>query len=435
MRDRSLSRWLVHVVVLLAIVAGPPGRAVAAPAGAPPQVTIGIVTFLSGAASGPFGLPAKAAAEFWIEKLNHEGGIGGVKIVPVVIDEAGPTDQVVTNYRRLVTDQKVDLVIGYISSANCTAVPAVAEELKALTILFDCGTNRVFENAQYRYVFRTAAHTGIDGIGAARYVLSVKPGIKTIAGLNPDYAWGHDSWDIFEKAIRKLKPDVTVVDTLWPKLMQGQFTSEISKLQADKPDVIFTSVWGGDFVSFIEQAKPRGLFAQSLVVINNDGANVEELGHDTADGIALGFRGPHWISIPNPAGNQLQQQFIDGYRARYKKYPMPHGSYHVVQALQGVKAAYEKAIKAAGRWPGVDDVIKALEYSEFDTPSGRIRLAIGHGHQAVEEAVYGTTKFDPRLGFAGLGGVKVFPVKCVNPPDGVKVVDWIEQGFPGAECP
>jgi len=434
MRNRSLSRWLVQGAVLLAIIASPPGRAAAAPAGAPPQVTIGIVTFLSGAASGPFGLPAKTAAEFWIEKLNREGGIGGVKIVPVVVDEAGPTDQVVTNYRRLVTDQKVDLVIGYISSANCTAVP-LAEELKALTILFDCGTNRVFENAQYKYVFRTAAHTGIDGIGAARYVLSVKPGVKTIAGLNQDYAWGHDSWDIFEKAIRKLKPDVTVVDALWPKLMQGQFASEISKLQADKPDVIFTSVWGGDFVSFIEQAKPRGLFAQSLVVINNDGANVEELGHDTADGIALGFRGPHWISIPNPARNPLQQQFIDGYRARYKKYPMPHGSYHVVQALQGVKAAYEKAIKAGGRWPGVDDVIKALEYSEFDTPSGRIRLAIGHGHQAVEEAVYGTTRFDPQLGFAGLGSVKVFPVKCVNPPDGVKVIDWIEQGFPGAECP
>lgn len=435
MRDRLSSCGLLYSAVLLAIILTASIPAAAAPAGAPPQLTVGIVTFLSGAASGPFGLPAKTAAEFWIEKLNREGGVDGVKIVPVFTDEAGPTDQVVTNYRRLVTEQKVDLVIGYISSASCTSVPPVAEQLKVLTVLFDCGTNRVFENAQYTYVFRTADHTGIDGIGAARYVLSVKPNVKTIAGINQDYAWGRDSWDIFQKALRKLKPDVAVVDTLWPKIMQGQFASEISKLQSDKPDVIFTSVWGGDFVSFIEQAKPRGLFSRSLVVINNDGSNIEDLGRDMADGIALGFRGPHWIDIPDPAKNPLQKAFIDGYRAKYHKYPMPHGSYHVVQALQGVKAAYEKAARAAGRWPSTDQVIKAFEYLEFDTPSGRISLAIGHGHQAVEEAVYGTTRFDPTLGFAGLTNIKIFPVKCVNPPDGVKVEDWIEKGFPGAVCP
>src|SRR5262249_32814104 len=119
----------------------------------------------------------------------------------------------------------------------------------------------------------------------------------------------------------------------------------------------------------------------------------------------------------------------------YGKYPMPHGSYHVVQALQGVKAAYEKAIKATGRWPGLDDVIRAFEHLAFDTPSGQISLAIGNGHQAVEEAVYGTTKLDPALGFAALTNLKVFPVACVNPPDGVKVLDWIEKGFPGAACP
>jgi branched-chain amino acid transport system substrate-binding protein len=41
---------------------------------------------------------------------------------------------------------------------------------------------------------------------------------------------------------------------------------------------------------------------------------------------------------------------------------------------------------------------------------------------------------NPQLGFAGLTNVKVFSVECVNPPDGVKVPDWIERGFPGAKC-
>src|SRR5207244_6370053 len=119
---------------------------------------------------------------------------------------------------RLAADEKVDLVIGYISSANCVAVPAVAEELRVLTVLFDCGTTRVFEEAKYKYVFRTAAHTGIDGIGAARYLLAAKPDVKTIAGLNQDYAWGRGAWEIFSRALGRRRPDGQGGAQRWPEV-------------------------------------------------------------------------------------------------------------------------------------------------------------------------------------------------------------------------
>jgi branched-chain amino acid transport system substrate-binding protein len=107
---RAISVTLAGVLVVLGLCAAPASVSAAGPS----DLKVGIVTFLSGAASGPFGIPAKTAAEFWIDRLNQQGGIGGAKIVPTIIDEAGTTDQVVTNYRRLVTDQKVDVVIGYI---------------------------------------------------------------------------------------------------------------------------------------------------------------------------------------------------------------------------------------------------------------------------------------------------------------------------------
>jgi len=50
-----------------------------------------------------------------------------VKVNYQVVDEAGTVDQVGANYRRLVTDEKVDAVIGYTSSANCLAVAPVAK--------------------------------------------------------------------------------------------------------------------------------------------------------------------------------------------------------------------------------------------------------------------------------------------------------------------
>ena len=146
-----------HSALIAAVGLGIFAAAQAAPpAGAPPELKIAVVAFLSGPASGPFGIPSRNAADVWIEKINREGGIGGVKVVPVFTDEAGPADKVVTEFRRLALDEKVSAVIGYISSANCLAVPPVADELKVLTIESDCGTDRVFEEAKHP---TSSAHT------------------------------------------------------------------------------------------------------------------------------------------------------------------------------------------------------------------------------------------------------------------------------------
>jgi branched-chain amino acid transport system substrate-binding protein len=83
----------------------------APPAGAPPELKIAVVAFLSGPASGPFGIPSRNAADVWIEKINREGGIGGVKVVPVFTDEAGPADKVVTEFRRLAPSYPNTIVI------------------------------------------------------------------------------------------------------------------------------------------------------------------------------------------------------------------------------------------------------------------------------------------------------------------------------------
>ena len=431
-----MSRYSKVIAGLIAVTSLciPVAAALAAPvADAPQELKIGVVAFLSGPASGPFGIPSRNAAEIWIGKINREGGIGGVKVVPVFTDEAGPADKVVTEFRRLALDEKVSAVMGYISSANCLAVAPVADELKVLTVLADCGTDRVFEETKHPYVFRSNAHTVIDGVGAARYVLSLHPEVKTIAGVNQDYAWGRDSWEIFQRSIRKLKPDVQVVDALWPKLFAGEYGTEISKLLLNQPDVVFTSLWGGDLVTFAGQAKARGLLEQSVVVLNNTGADIKDL----PPGILIGSRGPHAIVSPELEKEPLRKELFELYRQKYglaaNNY-IAHGAYHYIQALQGLRTAYEKAIGTAGRWPTAEQVAAALERAEFDTPSGHIAMAIGGGHQATEPAGYATIKFDPALGVNTFTQIRMFPAQCVNPPDGIKSLDWIDQGFPGAKC-
>jgi len=122
----------------LAIAVSATLAAVAPATQAAESVKIGVVTFLSGPAAGPFGVPARNAAEILIEGLNAgkvpgphaTKGFGGAPIQMVLVDEFGSTTTQVSEYRNLVQRQNVDIVVGYISSGNCLAIAPVAEELK-----------------------------------------------------------------------------------------------------------------------------------------------------------------------------------------------------------------------------------------------------------------------------------------------------------------
>jgi branched-chain amino acid transport system substrate-binding protein len=403
----------------------------AAPAAEQKPFKIGVVTFLSGAAAGPFGVPARNSAEVLVEALNAgkvpgaygKKGLGGRAIELVFIDEAGGTTKQVSEYRDIVQRQNVDAVIGYISSGDCLAVAPVAEELKKLTILFDCGTPRIFEDASYKYVFRTAPHATLDNVAAARYVLQVKPKVKKVAGINQNYAWGQDSWNDFEAALKALKPDVEVTTSQMPKLGAGQYGAEISALMAGSPEVIHSSFWGGDLDALVLQASPRGLFKKGTAVLTAGETAMYKLAGQLPDGTLIGARGANGVFAPD---SELNKWFRATYQDR-NTVPPVYPSYRMAQAILGLKSAYEKAQGAGAEAPTQDQVIAAFEGITYESPSGTVKLAIGKGHQAVSEAVYGTVK--------NVGGkvtfvdVKRYPAEQVLPPEGVKSVDWIKAGF------
>jgi branched-chain amino acid transport system substrate-binding protein len=396
-------------------------------------IKIGIVTFLSGPAAGPFGVPARNGAEVLVETLNAGGklptpyaakGFGGSPLELVFIDEAGGATKQVTEYRNLVQRQNVDLVIGYISSGDAIAIPPVAEELKKLTIIFDAGTPRIFEDGSYKYVFRTGAHATMDNVAAALYVLENKPKIKKIAGINQNYAWGQDSWNDFELSMKALSPGVQVVVSQMPKFLAGQYGAEISSLLSSGAEVIHSSFYGGDLEAFVLQAGPRGLFKKSTFVLTAGESAMYRLANQLEDGTIIGGRGPHGVFAPN---NELNRWFRKAYQDRYSSLPT-YPAYKMVQAFLGVKAAYEKAMAAAGgKTPTQDQIIAALEYLTFEGPSGKVEMSLGKGHQAVQETAYGMVKHVK--GQITIANIKRYPAAKVNPPEGVKSEEWIKSGF------
>lgn len=395
-------------------------------------VKIGIVTFLSGPAASPFGVPARNAAEVVTELLNAgkapapyaTKGFGGSPIQTVIIDEAGSTTTQVTEYRNLVQRHNVDVVIGYVSSGNCLAIAPVAEELKKLTNFFDCGTARIFEDGSYKYVFRTSPTQTMDSVGAALYVHDAKPKLKSIAGLNQNYAWGQDSWGDFEASMKQLVPKVEVKTSQMPKLFAGQYNAEISTLLGAKADVIHSSFYDGDLEALLLQAAPRGLFKKSTGILSAGETVIHKLAAQIPDGTVIGARGPFGPYAPN---NELNRWFSKEFRDRYQV-PPTYPSYQMAQAILGVKAAWEKAQAAnGGKRPSNEQVAAALEHLSFEGPGGTVKMANGKGHQSIMETAYGMSKVVG--GKLTLTNIKRYPAEKVNPPDGVKGADWIASGF------
>ncbi len=425
MRRLTTSRgiWFLGLLALGLVAYGmvaPAPAAAGTPSGAPAELKIGFVDFFSGAAA-VFGTPGKNTVEWLTDKFNKEGGIRGVKVKVVMLDEAGTADKVVTEFRRLAVDEKVEAVVGYTSSANCLAVRPVAEELKVLTVIHVCGTSRLTEEHQLKYVFRTSNTQTADSVMAARYILSLNPNVKTIAGANEDYAWGRDSWGDFKAAMLRLKPDVKVVAELWTKIQAGEYSAEISKLLAAQPDVVHSSFWAGGLITFVKQGAPRGFFKGRHVYFSTGEQPLQELKRDMPDGVVVAPRAtPGYFLYPD---TPLAKEFTEGIKTRYGRYP-DYPSHRTYQALAGLKAAYEKAIDQAGnRWPTTDQMIKAFEGLTWDTAYGKITMR--SDHQAVHGAMIGMTKFNPKYGFATLENVKVISAEEVMPPAGMKSTDWL----------
>jgi branched-chain amino acid transport system substrate-binding protein len=392
-------------------------------------IRIGLVTFLSGPAAGPFGVPAKLAAEAIVDSLNAgkapapyaTKGFGGTALELVVIDEAGGATKQVSELRNLIERQEVDYVIGYIGSGDCLAVAPVAEELKKITILFDCGTPRVFEDASYKYVFRTRPHATMDAVAGALYLLENRPGMKSYAGINQNYAYGQDSWADFTAVMGTLKPEATITTSQMPKFGAGQYGPEISALLQSNSDVIHSSLWGGDLEAFMLQAMPRNLFTRSQLILVAGEPYLHRLPGSIPDGTIIGARGPSGVYAQKSPLNDWLRQIYKERADIYPNYP----AYSVAQAFLGLKTAYEKA-KAQGA-AGTEEIIKAFEYQTFDSPSGKVMMKLGKGHQAVTGTAYGTTR--TVNGQITVGNVKYYPVERVQPPEGVKSLDWIKGGM------
>jgi len=280
-------------------------------------------------------------------------------------------------------------------------------------------------------VFRPSPTATMDSIGAARYLLAKKKNVAVYSGINQNYAWGQDSWRDFASAMTVLAPKAKVEKELFPKLFAGEFGAEISTLLISQSQAVHTSFWDGDLESFVYQSEARGLSKRMPIVATTLEASMWRLRDKIPDGTIVGGRGPHGPFAPK---NALNGWFHKVYVDRYGT-PPTYPSYQMALSVLGLKVAWEKAqAKKNGARPTTEEIADAFEGIEYDSPSGHVKLAIGNGHQGIQETAYGTFRYNKQTKTPEIVDIIRFPAECVNPPAGITADDWIKEGMKGAKC-
>jgi branched-chain amino acid transport system substrate-binding protein len=412
-----------------------------APKGKIPETPykIGHMTFFTGPAA-VLGEPMYKGQLLAAEEINAAGGLLGKRKIEVLkADEAAGVDGNVKELRRLKLQEKIDFFCGITSSGNTPALGPVAEELKVLTIFVDGCTDFLFDKAvpNPHYIFRITNIQSADGATCAIAAAQTWPNTKRVAHIHPDYSYGRNAFDHFNIVMKKLLPKAEVVSENWPKLGTTDFSSHITKAIAAKPDLLYSSVWGGDYVALYKQALQYGLFEKMRVATTLAlGVAPHAIGKDHPEGVITGVHSNYYFTYPGGNSWPNNRTFVDAYHKRWKEYPnfQAEGAYTATFML---KSAIEKANRLVGGWPDDEAIISLLEGMGYSGPGGYVYIRPDN-HQGYKEAITGFSKNVAEYPFPILDPARIItiPIRNITAPPGwpkgepTSTYTWIDQTWP-----
>jgi len=329
----------------------------------------------------------------YVEEINAKGGVLGRKVELVVRDTKGNADEAVRVARDLILRENVDFLVGTLTSAEGPAVSPVAKENKVVFVVPVVKTDQLVTPANlHPYVFRTASNTTIEGRSAAE--IMAKWQVKKVATMSQDYAFGQDVTRAFVAHLKKLRPDIEIVDQQWPKLGEADYTPFINAQMAKKADAVFTSLWGGHFVTFVKQAKPLRYFeaVKSNVVAAGE-AGAIETAKAMGDDYPLGITANAYDAF-NWDGGQAHKDYTQRLRVYLKE---EHPSSWPITGYIGMQVLVA-AIQKAGSTDS-EKVSKAMLNLTVDTPIGKQTIR-SKDQQANRAQFWGKMTKDPRYPFA-----------------------------------
>lgn len=354
-----LSRALVApvaVVMLLALVAVP------AWAGHRPgdEVLIGGAISQTGRYAEPAGRQVNAI-KLWVDEVNARGGLLGHRIVLRLLDDKSDTQTSIKLYEKLITEDRVDLLLAPYSSGITEAVANVNERYKMPFVAYGAASTPIWEKGR-KYIFNIVAPAEDYQKGALHLARQI--GVKKAALIGEDSLFPRMSAKGAREWARKLGIAI-VVDENYP-LKHTDFTALLQKIAAAGAEAIFSNSYFADAAAQVRQMRELNLNFKMFSGTVGPGLPkfAEQLG-PTAEYV-LGFS--QWEPLPAVLKHPGMKAFIAAYTKRYGDEPNYHsgGTYGALQVT-------EAALKKAGSFDQ-EKLREALATIEVQTVFGRYKV-------------------------------------------------------------
>ena len=197
----------------------------------------------------------KRGALMALAEVNAKGGINGRKVELVFEDDAANAGLAAQKALKLIEQDKVNLLMGAVSSATALSVNQVAHKKGMLYMVTGGHTDPVTGTQCHWTTFRICTTTYMLAAGLAA-TLYKKFGGKWYF-ITPDYAYGHSLQESYAKLLKGMGG--TVLGNSLSPLGTTDFSSYLIKAQQSKPDVLIVLVDGQDLVNCMKQAAQFGL--------------------------------------------------------------------------------------------------------------------------------------------------------------------------------
>ncbi|HEX9558301.1 MAG TPA: ABC transporter substrate-binding protein [Reyranella sp.] len=264
MANGRIGRLLGPVVAALAIFG-----LVATAQAQDKKLKIGVVYDLTGPLAGGGSELQYIGAKIVLDQFTKTG-VEGYKIEAIYADAQSKPDVAINEAVRLIEQEKVDMVLGFYSSAQCVPVAARVEQLKKFMWITTCISSAVLENRNLKYVFR-AQPSGqqfgsmtMDFINQnAKAKLGKDPKDLRVAIIHEDGAYGVDVAKGNEAGAKKAGFNIVLKEGY--SATAPDLSALVTKLKRARPDVIFHTGYNPDITLLLRQAREQGLKVAALV--------------------------------------------------------------------------------------------------------------------------------------------------------------------------
>src|SRR5512145_357360 len=263
--------------------------------------------------TGRFAEPAGRqvnAIKMWVDEVNGRGGLLGHKIRLVLLDDKSDTQTAIKLYEKLITEDKVDLLLAPYSSGITEAVANVNERYKMPFVAYGAASTPIWEKGR-KYIFNIVAVAEDYQKGAVH--LAKQIGVKRAAVIGEDSLFPRQSGKGAKDWAKKLGIEI-VLDENYPQ-KQTDFTALLQKIRGAGAEAIFSNSYFADAAAQLRQLREQNINLKLFASTVGPGLpNFPEQLGNTADYV-LGFS--QWEPLPHILKHAGMKEYIASYEKRY----------------------------------------------------------------------------------------------------------------------